>query len=200
MDPLVGRVELSLPPDSRYMRLARLMASGVASTCGLPLEEVEDFRIAVDELCSTLIEMGDGQPIRHIGVEAGREYGRNTRRNDFAAIKEIAAHVDVRFPRLIAFFQDERGPLFGQSGEPFLEPAQFSFQLTQVRGDGAVVGGDEFLLFWRASSRRRGEHGREVWRHWPPARGVVLGGHREADAADGVAVAMVMLKAEPEFG
>ncbi len=64
MDPLVGRVELSLPPDSRYMRLARLMASGVASTCGLPLEEVEDFRIAVDELCSTLIETGDGEPIR----------------------------------------------------------------------------------------------------------------------------------------
>ena len=64
MDPLVGHIELSLPPDSRYMRLARLMASGVASTCGLPLEEVEDFRITVDELCSTLIEMGDGQPIR----------------------------------------------------------------------------------------------------------------------------------------
>jgi serine/threonine-protein kinase RsbW len=64
MDPLVGRVELSLPPDSRYMRLARLMASGVASTCGLPVEDVEDFRIAVDELCSTLIEMGDGQAIR----------------------------------------------------------------------------------------------------------------------------------------
>jgi serine/threonine-protein kinase RsbW len=64
MDPLVDRVELSLPPDSRYMRLARLMASGVASTSGLPLEEVEDFRIAVDELCSTLIEMGDGQPIQ----------------------------------------------------------------------------------------------------------------------------------------
>ncbi|MBN2624282.1 MAG: hypothetical protein JXA83_12970, partial [Acidimicrobiales bacterium] len=26
--------------------------------------EVEDFRIAVDELCATLIEMGDGQPVR----------------------------------------------------------------------------------------------------------------------------------------
>lgn len=58
-----GRIELSLPPDGQYMRLARLMASGVASTCGLPLEEVEDFRIAVDELCATLIEMGDGQPV-----------------------------------------------------------------------------------------------------------------------------------------
>lgn len=59
----VGHIELSLPPDSRYMRLARLVASGVATTIGLPLEEVEDFRIAVDELCATLIEMGDGQPV-----------------------------------------------------------------------------------------------------------------------------------------
>ena len=64
MDQNGGRIELSLPPDSRYMRLARLMASGVATTCGLPLEEVEDFRIAVDELCATLIEMGDGEPVR----------------------------------------------------------------------------------------------------------------------------------------
>ena len=63
MDLNGGRIELSLPPDSRYMRLARLMASGVATTCGLPLEEVEDFRIAVDELCATLIEMGDGEPV-----------------------------------------------------------------------------------------------------------------------------------------
>lgn len=63
-DDIEGRIELSLPPDSRYMRLARLMASGVATSCGLPLEEVEDFRIAVDELCATLIEMGDGDPVR----------------------------------------------------------------------------------------------------------------------------------------
>lgn len=58
-----GRVELLLPPHSRYMRLARLMASGVASTCGLPLEEVEDFRIAVDELCAALIEVGEGNQV-----------------------------------------------------------------------------------------------------------------------------------------
>jgi serine/threonine-protein kinase RsbW len=64
MEPVGGRVELSLPPDSRYMRLARLMASGVATTSGLPLEEVEDFRIAVDELCATLIELGDGEVVR----------------------------------------------------------------------------------------------------------------------------------------
>jgi serine/threonine-protein kinase RsbW len=63
-DESAGRIELSLPPDSRYMRLARLMASGVATSCGLPLEEVEDFRIAIDELCATLIEIGDGDDVR----------------------------------------------------------------------------------------------------------------------------------------
>jgi hypothetical protein len=59
-----SRIELSLPSDSRYMRLARLMASGVATTCGLPLEEVEDFRIAVDELCATLMEIGHGEQVK----------------------------------------------------------------------------------------------------------------------------------------
>jgi serine/threonine-protein kinase RsbW len=72
MEPVGGRVELSLPPDSRYMRLARLMASGVATTSGLPLEEVEDFRIAVDELCATLIELGDGEVVR-LTFELGRD-------------------------------------------------------------------------------------------------------------------------------
>jgi hypothetical protein len=46
------------------MRLARLVTSGIATTCGLPLEEVEDLRITVDEMCATLIELGDGQPVR----------------------------------------------------------------------------------------------------------------------------------------
>jgi serine/threonine-protein kinase RsbW len=65
VDPLhTTPIELALPGDSRYMRLARLVASGVATTCGLPLEEVEDFRVAVDEVCATLIEAGAGEPIR----------------------------------------------------------------------------------------------------------------------------------------
>jgi serine/threonine-protein kinase RsbW len=72
MDQLhTSSVELGLPGDSRYMRLARLMASGVATTCGLPLGEVEDFRVAVDEICATLIEAGAGRPLR-LTFTAGR--------------------------------------------------------------------------------------------------------------------------------
>jgi len=61
---LPSPIVLELPGDSRFMRLARLLASGVATACGLPLEEVEDFRVVVDEVCATLIEAGGGFPIR----------------------------------------------------------------------------------------------------------------------------------------
>lgn len=56
-------IELTVPGDSRCLRLARLVASGVATANGLPLPELEDFCIAVDELCVNLIDIGDGEPI-----------------------------------------------------------------------------------------------------------------------------------------
>jgi hypothetical protein len=62
--PDVLPIELALPGDSRYMRLARLMASGVASTYGLHLDAIDGFRTAVDEMCATLIEVSAGQLIR----------------------------------------------------------------------------------------------------------------------------------------
>jgi hypothetical protein len=57
-------IELALPGDSRYMRLARLMASGVASTYGLSLDAIDGFRTAVDEMCATLVEVSAGELIR----------------------------------------------------------------------------------------------------------------------------------------
>lgn len=90
MDPVGGRIELSVPPESRYMLLARLMASGVASTCGLPLEDVEDFRIAVDELCATLIEMGDGHAV-HLDFDLAADVvvvSAMTRANPHGSIDE----------------------------------------------------------------------------------------------------------------
>lgn len=90
MPASAGSIELALPADSRYMRLARLMASGVATTVGLPLEEVEDFRIAVDELCATLIEMGDGDAVRLVfDIEDDSVVVRaTTRLGDRAAIDD----------------------------------------------------------------------------------------------------------------
>lgn len=62
-DRPTGSVELTLPADARLVRLARLVASGVATAAGFDVEEVEDLRIGVDELCGALVEGGDGSPL-----------------------------------------------------------------------------------------------------------------------------------------
>ncbi|MGH9119036.1 MAG: ATP-binding protein [Acidimicrobiales bacterium] len=58
-----GTIELVLPADTRLVRLARLVASGVGSAAGFDVEEIEDLRIAVDEGCSALIEAGVDRPL-----------------------------------------------------------------------------------------------------------------------------------------
>lgn len=59
-----GPIELVVPGTSRHIRLARLMAGGIATTYGLSMQFIEDVRIAVDEICATLIETGRGQPLK----------------------------------------------------------------------------------------------------------------------------------------
>jgi serine/threonine-protein kinase RsbW len=61
--PVGGTIELVLPADTRLVRLARLVASGIGSAVGFDVEEIEDLRIAVDEGCSALIEAGDASPL-----------------------------------------------------------------------------------------------------------------------------------------
>jgi serine/threonine-protein kinase RsbW len=46
------------------VRLARLVTSGVATGCGFDVEEVEDLRIAVDELCAVLLGSGARDVLR----------------------------------------------------------------------------------------------------------------------------------------
>ncbi len=54
-------VRLVLPALPAYLRLARLTAAALASGLGFTFDDVEDLRIAVDELCYLLIGPG-GQP------------------------------------------------------------------------------------------------------------------------------------------
>ena len=57
---LDGPIELALPADTRLLRLVRLVASGLASTAGFDVDELDDLRIAVDEAVASLLEGGDG--------------------------------------------------------------------------------------------------------------------------------------------
>jgi hypothetical protein len=48
-------VMLTVPAAPEYLRLARMTAAGLASRMGFTYDEVEDLRIAVDELCFVLV-------------------------------------------------------------------------------------------------------------------------------------------------
>ena len=48
-------VELTLPVKADLVVLARLTAATIASRANFDIEEIEDLRLAVDELCVTLV-------------------------------------------------------------------------------------------------------------------------------------------------
>jgi serine/threonine-protein kinase RsbW len=50
-----GEVRLEVPASTEFVRVARMMAAGVASRLGFTLEELDDLRIAIDELCFCLV-------------------------------------------------------------------------------------------------------------------------------------------------
>ncbi len=49
--PAEEEVRLTVPATPELLRLARVAASGVASRLGFTYDEVEDLRLAIDELC-----------------------------------------------------------------------------------------------------------------------------------------------------
>ena len=55
MDPSYPIVEFCIPPDPTYVRVARLVTGDMAERAGFSVDELDDVRLAVDELCALLI-------------------------------------------------------------------------------------------------------------------------------------------------
>ncbi|HVF75733.1 MAG TPA: hypothetical protein VM938_11845 [Acidimicrobiales bacterium] len=53
--PTQDEVRLTVPATAEFLRLARVTATGLASRLGFTYDEVEDLRLAIDELCFALI-------------------------------------------------------------------------------------------------------------------------------------------------
>jgi len=70
------RVDLSIPVRADLVVLARLTAATMASRAEFAVEEIEDLRLAVEELCLSLVR-GDGE---------GRLHLRYTRLDDLVEI------------------------------------------------------------------------------------------------------------------
>jgi hypothetical protein len=54
---------MSVPPHPRHVRVVRLAGSGIALLAGFDLELIDDFKIALDEIASTLLELGGSSPL-----------------------------------------------------------------------------------------------------------------------------------------
>lgn len=48
-------VRLTMPADPEYIPLARVTVAGLASRLGFSWDEIEDLRLAVDELCFAIV-------------------------------------------------------------------------------------------------------------------------------------------------
>jgi len=66
------RVRLELPAENRYLHIVRLTASGAAAEAGLDAAEVEDVKIAVDELCSVFIAAASAEDQLVVDFTSGR--------------------------------------------------------------------------------------------------------------------------------
>jgi serine/threonine-protein kinase RsbW len=69
-------VQLVMPADPEFLRLARVTAMGLASRLSFTIDEIDDLRIAIDELVFGLIGT-KGRPgqvtMRYALLEAGLE-------------------------------------------------------------------------------------------------------------------------------
>lgn len=57
-------VVLEVPAVPASLRVVRMVAATVAADAGFDIDEVDDVRMAVDELCAAVIESGPASPLR----------------------------------------------------------------------------------------------------------------------------------------
>ncbi|MGQ0744589.1 MAG: ATP-binding protein [Acidimicrobiales bacterium] len=67
-------VRLVVPARPEYLRLARMLAAAVGSRAGLTLDEIDDLRIAIDEVMFAAVgpDGGEGQVALTFRLEATR--------------------------------------------------------------------------------------------------------------------------------
>lgn len=56
---VVTPVHVAVPPDPRYVRIVRMVATAAGATAGLAIDRLDDLGLALDEACSALIAVPD---------------------------------------------------------------------------------------------------------------------------------------------
>jgi serine/threonine-protein kinase RsbW len=54
----IDTIELIMPFKADFVSVSRLAASGIASRIGFDIDDIEDIKVTVSEVCSQMIERG----------------------------------------------------------------------------------------------------------------------------------------------
>jgi hypothetical protein len=114
--PAAGVVELTVPVESDLLVLARLTISTVAARSSFDIEEIEDLRLAVDELCLSVLQ-GRRVGRLHLRFEGTPDQIEVWCRYDGTAEPadqpEGDADTDGLSGRILDALVDEHGPVTG---------------------------------------------------------------------------------------
>jgi hypothetical protein len=111
-------ITLIAPAERGSVRLARILAAGVAADCGLSIDDTEDLRIAVSELVALLV---DGEPdvSRNIDVRFLRGPGEVVVEGHLEGAGHDSAGVDDLVLEILRVVVDDHSFDAGASGRRF---------------------------------------------------------------------------------
>lgn len=65
----MGAVKISVPAQPAYVHILRSVVAGTAAKASLPIDEIEDVRLAVDEACAHLLSLAPGATTLTVEIE-----------------------------------------------------------------------------------------------------------------------------------
>lgn len=121
----MDKVSISIPASPAYLQVVRLIAAGLASRLAFTIDEIEDLKIGVDELCAYLT----GTQGREGSLEIDFEVGEGTL--VISAVGHLAPGQKVRtelteFSQMILSTVVDDAHLTQENGTP-------SFRLTKTK-------------------------------------------------------------------
>jgi hypothetical protein len=130
--PTQDEVRLVVPATPEFLRLARVTATGLASRLGFSYDDVEDLRLAIDELCFALIgsKGKEGTVTLRYAMPEGQLEIEGTAR--FAEVQNgnAAPMLSDLSKQILAALVDEYEVFVGPEGQP-------SFRLSKKRPGAA---------------------------------------------------------------
>ncbi len=111
-------VRLAVPAMPEFLRLARVTASGLASRMGFTFDQVEDLRLAIDELCFGLTGAHGRPGTVHVRfllrdsalvVEGEGQFEDSHRLTELSELSKVILDALVDEHELLT---DEQGPRF----------------------------------------------------------------------------------------